>query len=156
MKRHSEHQDASDGAFDALLASALSRFQAKQQNFLERLAGFESWSIEDEESTLVFASSGGEAERFRIVPVGSYLPDEEDWAWAWAEDAFSDACRREAARMKELSDQTGYPVFSLPSFKADREDVSQICALALHQFDGIGIFNVKSHTPWTYYVVLGQ
>lgn len=156
MKRHNEHQDEGDKAFDSLLASALADYAEMQEAFTKRTNDYASWSIDGETSTLSLVRETGESIRFSVTPIGTYLPDEESWAWAWANDAFSEVSRLRSERIKALSDQTGYKIFTIPSFRASQGDVAELCALALRKLAGDAVFNVKDSSPWAYYVVSGE
>src|SRR5262245_43881332 len=98
MRRHGTHRDAVDEAFDGLLRDALSEYGRKQKAFAERTREFSRWRIDTEALTLVFEHDEGGNLAFGIVPVATYLPGTGNWAWAWANDAFSGPAREKASR----------------------------------------------------------
>ena len=153
MHRHADHHDAIDQAFDRLLAESLDAYTRKQQLFQARIAPFTSWKIDEVEEALTFVGESVPALTIRITPIGTYLPSEGQWAWAWANDAFPEPSRNRAGRIRELSAKTGYNIFETPAFDADSRDIDELCALALRELDGAAIFKIKEQEPWCFYVV---
>jgi len=153
MHRHKEHGDSLDGQFDALLQRALEAYRLKQDAFGALVAQFGQWNIDNEQRTLKFSGAEGQSCTYSVTPIATYLPEEEDWAWAWANDAFPSLSRRKSFRIKELSAKTGYQVFATPYFRASAADVDELCALALQELNGLAVFKVKGQEPWNLYVV---
>lgn len=153
MQRHPHHQDPLDAQYDNLRQSALEAYRAKQGAFASVLARFSQWSIDHESMRLHVTGTEGQAQAFQITPVGTYLPAQEDWAWAWGNDAFPEACRNRASRVKDLHERTGYRIFETPHFRVSLNEVDALCAFSLVALSGVAVFKVKDETPWVYYVV---
>ena len=153
MQRHPHHQDPLDAQYDRLSRSALDAYRAKQAAFTRVLARFSQWSIDHEPMHLHFTGTEGQAQTFQITPIGTYLPAQEDWAWAWGNDAFPEACRNSASRIKGLREMTGYGIFETPHFRTSLNEVDALCAFSLQVLNGMAVFKVKDETPWVYYVV---
>ena|SRR5262245_42600754 len=148
MKRHGTHRDSTDDAFDELLRISFFEYTEKQRAFSERTAKFSRWTIDTDALTLKFYNDQGDELAVSIVPVATYLPNAKSWAWAWANDAFSDRAREEASRLKGLADRTGYKIFFSTSFPVERDEVDELCALSLNQLGAMAIFKIKDEEPW--------
>jgi hypothetical protein len=153
MYRHKNHRDSLDAEFDALLLRALESYRLKQDAFEVVVTRFSQWSIDDEQGTLEFSAAGGQSSIYSVTPVATYLPEQEDWAWAWANDAFPSLSRSKSARIKELSLKTEYKIFTTPYFRASTTDIDELCALALQELNGLAVFKIKNQEPWSFYVV---
>jgi len=153
MHRHKDHKDSLDAEFDALLQRALEAYRLKQDAFGAVVAQFGQWNIDNEQSTLEFSGAEGQSCIYSVTPIATYLPEEEDWAWAWANDAFPSLSRSKSSRVKELSPKTGYQVFATPHFRASAVDIDELCALALQELNGLAVFKVKDQEQWSLYVV---
>ena len=153
MKRHPEHHDAADDAFDALLREALGAFEQKQRVFTGAIEHFSAWHIDEEAAMLRLTGSVGKEAHYRIIPIGTYLPESGSFAWAWGNEAFPEASRRNASRIQDLAARTGYAVFEMPQLHASPTDVDELCALALHPLNGAAVFKAKNSIPWVYYSV---
>lgn len=153
MHRHSEHHDSADKSFDALLQESLSEYAQKQEAFTETIAPFNSWHIDEEAASLSLTGDGKQDASFQLTPIGTYLPESESFAWAWANEAFPESSRHKASRITELIGRTGYRIFEVPQFLATATDIDELCALALHVLNGSAVFKTKSNVPWVFYVV---
>ena len=67
-----------------------------------------------------------------MIPIGTWLVDRQDWARAWADDAFPEASRRRSAVLQSFDEAGGQGRFARPSFHAHAEDVGELCVLAVH------------------------
>jgi len=153
MHRHTSHRDSIDQAFDQLVADAVDTHARKQALFQARIASFTSWNINEASDALTFAGEAQQPLTVRITPVATYLVAKKEWAWAWANDGFTAPSRSKAARIKNLSDKTGYKIFQVPFFNANAQDIDELCALALSELHGSAIFKIKDQEPWCFYVV---
>ena len=153
MHRHSEHTDSVDAAFDVLLRESLGDYAKKQEVFTKATSPFNSWHIDEEDASLSLMGDGNRSAKFLLTPIGTYLPEIEDFAWAWATEAFSETSRNKACRIKELTEITGYGIFEMPHFRATATDIDELCALALHVLGGAAVFKTKNDVPWVFYVV---
>lgn len=153
MQTHETNRDIVDVAYDQLFEKAFASFRAKQIAFSERLADYSSWNLNEDECTISFLRPNGDSLGYRLTPIATYLHTLENWAWAWANDAFSAESRTRSARLKTLSIVTEHKIFETPSFQVEAQRVDELCALALHQLDGIAVFKVKDDDPWFFYVL---
>lgn len=153
MHRHATHLGPIDDAFDRLSEHALAALRKKQTAFGEEVAEYPVWNIDTDQCTLAFSRSSGDSLQFRITPIATYLATSENWAWAWANDAFPDEPRSRSARLRMLSAKTGYGVFESPSFRVAANEIDELCALALYQLEGVAVFKIKDREPWFLCVV---
>jgi hypothetical protein len=142
-----------DDAFDAILRKSLSEYTQKQDAFAEAIAPFSAWHIDEETATLSFTGSDEKTAHYQLIPIGTYLPESQSFAWAWANDTFPESSRRKASQIKGLTARTGYRVFEVPQLPANATDIDELCALALQAFNGTAVFKVKSSIPWVFYSV---
>ena len=143
--------DATDRAFDARLDQAMQVYAAQQANLSAVLSTYTQWAVNDDMSELQLtpADSAHAVRHFRSVPVCTYLPEAQDFVWAWANDSLFTAAQRKAAQaLQSLADVTGYGIFRRSHFGATPQELDQLCALALHQLQGLGVFKIKSQSPW--------
>jgi len=150
---HETHRDPLDTQFAALLEKALEAYRSKQQAFAAAIKSFERWHIDAEMCHLQFSNSKGQTKTFAITPIATYLPEPEDWVWAWANDAFPVLSGIKSARVKALSLKTGYKIFEAACIRASLSDIDELCALALHELNGLAIFKIKDQSPWCFHVV---
>lgn len=153
MQLHTHHQDARDQQFAQLLEQALQAQAIKQQTFGKIIADYTQWNIDDERCVLQLSADNRADLSFTLTPIATYLSDAQDWAWIWANDAFSTLAREKSARIKTLSASTGYAIFETAHSPAKVHEVDELCALALHALGGTAIFKVKQQSPWCLYVV---
>ena len=153
MKRHDHHRDATDEAFDSFLKSAVAEYVEKQERFRRKTSAFPRWYIDIDSLTLTFEGHSGESLVTSFVPVATYLPSLESWAWVWANDAWPVVARDKAAVLKQLTQTTQYQIFSTAFFRAAPDDIDELCALSVKQLDASAIFKIKDQEPWLFVAV---
>src|SRR6185503_13539966 len=114
---------------------------------------FPRWYIDVDALTLTFEGDSGESLVTSFVPVATYLPSSESWAWVWANDAWPTLAREKSAALKQLTERTQYQVFSTPFFRAAPDEIDELCALAVKQLDASAIFKIKDQEPWLFVAV---
>ena len=144
--------DAVDLAFDQRAEEALAAYARKQEAFQLELRAFTAWQMDDDGASLSFSGPSRRC-TLRAAPVGTYMPGIEQWAWAWANDAFPEPLRQQAARLQDLSTKTGYGIFQCPFFRLRRDEIDTLCALALEELAGNAVFKIKDQEPWSFHVV---
>ena len=153
MKRHDHHCDAVDEAFDNFLKNAVAEYIEKQEQFQRKIRAFPRWYLDITSLTLTFEGHRGESLVTAFVPVATYLPNSESWAWVWANDAWPTVARDKAAPLKQLTQRTQYQIFSTPFFRATLDDIDELCALSVKQLDALAIFKIKDQEPWLFVAV---
>ena len=152
MQRHDHHQDDVDQRFDALLTKCWKDYLSKQEAFTALISRFRTWNY-SHETCILTLQGRWKRQTFDYTPIGTYLPDSQNWCWAWANDALPALAREKSLSIKSLAEQTQYAIFASPWFELPMEEIDEFCALALHAVDGIGIFKAKDESPWTYLAV---
>ena len=153
MKLHDNHRDAVDDAFVSFLESAFAEYIEKQDRFRRKTRVFPRWYIDMDSLTLTFKGDSGESLVTSFVPVATYLPSSESWAWVWANDAWPTVAREKAAALKQLTERTHYQIFSTAFFRVTPDEIDELCALAVKQLDASAIFKIKDQEPWLFVAV---
>lgn len=152
MQRHDHHHDEVDERFDALLARSWDDYLRKQEEFSALIAPYKKWHYDHQTCTLTFKSFWKRLD-FSYTPIGTYLPDSENWCWAWANDVLPEFARNKSLKIRSLAEETQYQIFASPWFELKLEEIDEFCALALYAVGGRGVFKVKNHVPWIFFVV---
>lgn len=152
MQRHEHHHDEVDERFDALLAKSWDEYLRKQDEFSALIAGYKKWHYDHETCTLTLKGFLRRLE-FKYTPIGTYLPDTENWCWSWANDVVPEFARNKALKIKALAEETQYQIFASPWFDLRVDEIDEFCALALYAVNGRGVFKVKNGLPWSYLAV---
>lgn len=153
MQRCDKHGNDVDRRFDALLVDAMEQYHLKQVELGKELAAFGKWHHDLDNCTIEFAGDGVETRTESITPIATYMPSADSWLWCWADDALPERAREKSLRLKELNARTQYKTFDSPSFNVSLKETDQLCALALHELKGKGVFKVKDAEPWLFLVV---
>lgn len=153
MRRCSGHNDSFDAAFDALLVLSMKEYEQKQREFENELSPYPKWLYSRSTSTLEMRRYYFLRKRFVVTPIGTFLPSTMNWCWAWANDIFDPAARERAAAVKSLFEKTHYNVFLGPHFDVAYPEIDELCAFALHELGGRGVFKIKNAEPWIYLAV---
>jgi len=148
MRRHSHHNDPIDRAFDDLLAAALCDYRQKQEKLAAELAILSRWQWDLEACTIAFEGDGIEARTYAMTPIATYVPSTSNWHWAWGNTVIPEAARVRSARLRAIAEKTQYRIFDSPVFKATLEETDELCAMALRELGGRGVFKDKEGEPW--------
>jgi hypothetical protein len=144
----SDHADARA----ARLASAREEFDAKQARVSAEVSAYSRWELDEETATLAFFREDGASRTYSVIPIGTWLVDELNWAWAWANEAFPESSRRRSEALRTFDDPSGHARFTQPSFPARAEDVGELCVLAVQHLGGHAQFRTMGDLR-AYYVV---
>jgi hypothetical protein len=153
VHRCEEHNDEVDRAFDALLERCMADYRNMQDALGAELSGHARWHYDFDCCTLAFSGGTMAPRTLPITPIATYLPSVRNWCWAWANDALPPLAREKAVRIKDLARKTQYRVFEIPSVDIACEEIDELCALALHELGGRGVFKVKEDDPWKFMVI---
>ena len=77
----------------------LDELEVKQKELKDRfgLGEMDSYSLNRDEGVLVFEKNGEPVCRFKAVPVGSLVPDNQNWLWGWANESLPEGMREASA-----------------------------------------------------------
>lgn len=124
--------------------TCLDELEKKQGNLKKEFALGEqdSYHLNREDGILIFEQEGNPSCSFKAVPIGSLVPERENWMWAWANASLTPSMRKAAEELKGLRDETGFGIFEIESFKADRTLAQELSALSVHYLGARGLYRV--------------
>jgi hypothetical protein len=153
VHRHSDGADSTDVSFDARLARAMDELHRKQASFAKRVEAHPQWQVDESDSVLTLTGLDKSQLEFAIFPLATYLPNKQNFAWAWTNDRFPLAVRDKAAVAKDLSSVTGYTVFLQPSLRATPEEVDELASMVLEHVQGVALWKIKDEDIWHVYII---
>jgi len=153
MHRHPEHNDEIDRAFDETLALALVEYKQKQEQLDKTLSGIKKWHYDLKTCTIKFGGLLFRGQSFNITPIATLLPSSMNWCWVWINDSFPALAREKSSRIKALAARTQYKIFLSAHFDVTFEEIDELCALALMEVGGSGVFKVKDQEPWLFLII---
>lgn len=123
----------------------LEELEVKQKKLKEDfgLGDLDGYQLDREKAVLVFEKEGQPVCSFKVIPIGSLVPDRENWLWGWANKSLSEHMRDMAGELKGLREETGFNLFEIESFKADRALAQELSALAVHYLGADGFYRVS-------------
>lgn len=122
----------------------LDELEAKQRKLKEEfgLGDLDGYHLDRKEAVLIFEKEGTPVCSFRVVPVGSLVPKNENWLWGWANKSLPGPMRETSGELKGLREETGFNLFEIESFKADKSLAQELTALAVHYLGADGFYRV--------------
>ena len=153
MLAHPHANDEIALAFHRLSEQAMQHYVSCQQQFSQQIAAYSQWHIDDDSGSLQLSDECLTARSYSLTAIATYIPAVQDFAWAWANDAFAAPINEAASRLRELATHTQYQIFNTPSFVATPTELDTLCALALWHLQGAAVFKVKDAELWVCYVV---
>lgn len=138
MKRCDKHNDEIDRRFDALRALCLDELEQKQKSFVQETSRVTKWHYDLDQCTLTLRKWFSR-KTYDIMPIGIYVPEAEEWCWAWANDAFPATAIKKAEALRELYAQTNYNIFDSALWTVRITEVDELCAIALHHLNARGL-----------------
>jgi hypothetical protein len=152
MRRHAHHGDEIDRRFDHFLREALDAFESKQSRFAIEIAQYRPWSY-CLETCMLELSRNDLSRAFPVIPIATYLPQQHDWLWAWANDSLPSVAQERSAVFRDLFASTQYNLFRQPNWRLTPEEVDEVCAMCLHQVGGKAVFKSKEPENWVLLLV---
>jgi len=98
--------------------------------------------------TLQFKNNDKVMLEFKVLCIGTWAHQKNNWMWGWANESFTDEIREEASVLKGLKELTGYDVFEELGFQCDEIMAYEAVAMALSYLDALGMYKIpggKSH-----------
>ncbi|GGO01235.1 DUF6882 domain-containing protein [Saccharibacillus kuerlensis] len=147
--------------FENFLKKAYEELNAKQDRFIEtyEVSRYSEYWIDVEKSMLDFIEEGegeGKSDKisFEVICIGTWSPANESWMWAWAHEIFSEEVRQQAARLKELHDITGSPVFVENVFDCNEGGAMELTAMSVQHLNAIGMYRIPGDQAHLYVAVM--
>ncbi len=130
----------------------LDELETKQNDLRDRfgLGEMDSYSLDREKGVLVFEKQGEPVYSFKAVPVGTLVPDNQNWLWGWANESLPEKMREASAKLKDLHQETGFALFAIEAFKGDRTLAQEFSALAVHYLAADGLYRVSGESTILY------
>ncbi|NGZ77662.1 DUF6882 domain-containing protein [Saccharibacillus alkalitolerans] len=144
--------------FEVFLKSAYEELNAKQDRLIEEsgVAAYAEYWIDIEKETLDFLNGDQDKISFDVVCIGTWSPANGSWMWAWAHEIFPEEVKRHSARLKELGEMTGSPVFAEEVFECNEGGAMELTALAVHHLDAIGMYRIPGEQAHLYVALTGE
>jgi len=118
------------------------------------LTQYQDCVFDPENGLLQYRKDGKVKLEFTVVVIGSLAPRKRVWIWGWANDSVKVPLRQESARLKELTNLTGFKVFSNGTFKAEDTTAFEFTCIAV-QFLGARAMYIDKQQKGTHtYIAL--
>ena len=89
MLAHPHANDEIALAFHRLSEQAMQHYVSCQQQFSQQIAAYSQWHIDDDSGSLQLSDECLTARSYPLTAIATYIPAVQDFAWAWANDAFA-------------------------------------------------------------------
>jgi len=128
--------------FNDFINNCYKECEAKQQALIKdfNLTSYDAYWFSQSTETLQFKNDGKVELEFTVVSIGSWSGESNSWMWAWANESLTEELRSKAAKIRELSDLTGYDIFNVDAFEADEALAHKLTAMAVHHLDALGMY----------------
>lgn len=122
----------------------LDELEVKQKDLKNKfgLGDLDGYHLDRDEGVLIFEKEGTPVCSFKVVPIGSLVPESQNWLWGWANKSLPGAMREAAGKLKGLREETGFNLFEIELFKADKSLARELTALAVHYLGSDGFYRV--------------
>lgn len=112
------------------------------------------WDYYQESAQLVFSGS----ERPDLVAdvefVGTLSTASDTWMWSWANFSLLEPVRSRIEAVRDFGEEHGYPLLTVPKWKAYLQDGWHMTALALDVLGGMGVYRAPSDNGFIFMVVM--
>ncbi|MEN5031577.1 DUF6882 domain-containing protein [Pseudomonas sp. Ps21-P2] len=139
----------SEDNFEVLLETAMAALMSKQEALQQKygLGGMARWWLNQETAALSFFDElDREVVRALIINIGSFVPKQSSWKWAWSNPSVPDALRERASPLKELQAITGFELFGdEEAFPIEDESMAwELAAFAVQHLKAVGCYRAPS------------
>ena len=139
----------SEDNFEVLLETAMAALMSKQQALQQQygLGGMARWWLDQDTASLSFFDElDRKVAEALIINIGSFVPKQSSWKWAWSNPAVSDALRERASPLKELQAITGFELFGdEEAFSIEDEAMAwELAAFAVQHLKAVGCYRAPS------------
>ena len=138
-----------DHEFQAFIDSAVDELDRKDQ-LLRETYGLGSlgrwWFDQALRRVQFFDKNDNLAIEADVITIGSYAPESNSWRWAWANDTALPEMRQLAEPLRELTQVTGFDVFSQEhAFQIDGEGMAwELVAVSVRHLAAAGGYRIPS------------
>ncbi|ADL51190.1 DUF6882 domain-containing protein [Clostridium cellulovorans] len=139
-----------DEQFDQFINKCYEELEDKQKKLFDiyNIGSYESYWFDQMTRTLQFKNNDKVMLEFKVLCIGTWAHQKNNWMWGWANESFTDEIREEASVLKGLKELTGYDVFEELGFQCDEIMAYEAVAMALSYLDALGMYKIpggKSH-----------
>ncbi|QDH23103.1 DUF6882 domain-containing protein [Saccharibacillus brassicae] len=142
--------------FEQFLGKARQELENKQQKFIAEsdVSGYKEYWIDIPGSRLEFIEGQQAKISYEAICIGSWSQAKGSWMWAWAHDSFPEPVRRQSARLRELYEITGSPVFAEKEVPCNEPGALELTAMSIHHLDAIGMYRIPGEQAYLYVAVM--
>ena len=132
--------------------------EKKQKIFSEKynINSYKDFWWEQKRRILQFKNGDVVGLEFKIVFVGTWVFNKNEWLWGWANNSHTDLIKKEASKIKKLYDLTGYDVFLNEFVEADETMAYELTAMAVHQLNAIGIYKSPGEQSHAFFAIIKE
>lgn len=148
--------DATAAAWAQYLETQCDALQSKQQSMVDSLKinDYPRWDYYQDAAQLVF-SGGEQADLVTDVEfVGTLSTANDTWMWSWANFNLLEPVRSRISAVRDIGEEQGFPLLTVPKWNADIQDGWHMTAIALDILDGLGAYRVPTDNGYIFMVVL--
>ncbi len=129
--------------------------EVKQAVFEERydLAQYPIYWGDEDSIILRLRSDNTVKYEFKVVFIGTHT-QEDRFTWSWADQSLSDGARERSAKIKQLSEKTGFDQFEKPIIEMDPPNLEKVIPLVLDHLNAIACFIDKSKEPFVFIAIM--
>lgn len=88
-----------------------------------------------------------------VTPIGSHVPENGSWQWAWANPSFPDDVRQRAAKLKELGQRIEDPAFDQRTLEVDEAQTWTLLAMACEHLGAVGAYTFPNRKTRLYVTI---
>jgi len=120
-------------AFHKLLDGCYDDFSCEQAELYLKwdFEGCRSWELIPEAGVIGFARDDGVFVVADIQIIGSFVPSESIWQWAWSHAGMDDALKVDSLVVKEHGEEKGFEALTEPQVEADPMLLGGLMALTV-------------------------
>ncbi|MCA0403161.1 MAG: hypothetical protein LCH30_05110 [Proteobacteria bacterium] len=139
-----------DQEFDTFIQQAVEELHAKQNEFITKteLSNYARWYFSQEDELLQFFDENDNLKlELDVITIGTYSFNDKSWLWAWANGYIPPSLREKAFRLTELTDITGYDVFTFSkAFALDEALILDLVAVSVKHLNALGIYRMPEES----------
>lgn len=127
--------------FEALVEHSLEhlRYQTAAHNELWQL-GECSWSVDQDEGTLVFTRPDGTIATCPVQIIGTYNTADGTWLWGWDHPSVKEPLQESAHLLREWGEERGIEVLTTRKISCTEDDAWGLTALAFALAEAQGAY----------------
>ncbi|WP_333956197.1 DUF6882 domain-containing protein [Providencia vermicola] len=135
------NQDAENLPYDILLARSMNALQHKSQFHCDTWKLDQaSWSVDQEEGTIVFQAPDDIVAVAPVQIIGTYDQNQGNWLWGWANSSIEAPLLQDALAVQEFAERKGYDQLTEAMCQIDESEAWEFAALACELNERQGVY----------------